>query len=118
VRFASFLFGGFITAILVNPPKRKMANAPLCSQSNSIVRQLLHSHKAVVSRLPGLYFIIEYAAFETGSPPLFSLVFISRQRDRRRRALLQQQNFDFLIYLGWSGCFTQSKHNIMKVVQS
>ena len=27
------------------------------------------------------------------------------QRDRRRRALLQHQNFDFLFYLGWSGCF-------------
>ena len=24
----------------------------------------------------------------------------------------------FLLYLGWSGCFTQSKHNIRKVVQS
>ena len=41
-----------------------------------------------------------------------------KQRYRRRRALLQHQNFDFLFYLGWSGCFTQSKHNIMKVVQS
>ena len=41
-----------------------------------------------------------------------------QQRDRRQRALLQHQNFDFLFYLGWSGCFTQSKHNIMKVVQS
>ena len=40
------------------------------------------------------------------------------QRDRRQRALLQHQNFDFLFYLGWSGCFTQSKLNIMKVVQS
>ena len=40
------------------------------------------------------------------------------QRDKRRRALLQHQNFDFLFYLGWSGSFTQSKHNIMKVVQS
>ena len=41
------------------------------------------------------------------------------QRDSRtRRALLQYQNFDFLFYLGWSGCFPQSKHNIMKVVQS
>jgi hypothetical protein len=35
-----------------------------------------------------------------------------------KRALLQHQNFDFLFYLGWSGCFTQSKHIIMKVVQS
>ena len=40
------------------------------------------------------------------------------QRDRRRRALLRHQNFDFLFYLSWSGCFPQSKHNIMKVVQS
>ena len=40
------------------------------------------------------------------------------QRDRRQRALLQHQNFDFLFYLGWSGCFIQSKHIIMKVVQS
>ena len=28
------------------------------------------------------------------------------QRDRRRGALLQHQNFNFLFYLGWSGCFT------------
>ena len=42
----------------------------------------------------------------------------SLQRDRARRALLQHQNFNFLFYLGWSGCFTQSKHTIMKVVQS
>ena len=40
------------------------------------------------------------------------------QRDRRPRALLKHQNFDFLFYLGWSGCFTQSKHNIMEVLQS
>ena len=40
------------------------------------------------------------------------------QRDRRWRALLKHQNFDFLFFLGWSGCFTQSKHNIMKVAQS
>ena len=33
-------------------------------------------------------------------------------------ALLQHQDFNFLFYLGWAGCFTQSKHNIMKVVQS
>ena len=33
-------------------------------------------------------------------------------------ALLQPQNFNFLFYLGWSGCFTQSEHNITKVVQS
>ena len=46
-------------------------------------------------------------------------VHLSRgQRDRRQRASLQHQNFDFLFYLGWSGCFTQIKHNIMKVVQS
>ena len=25
MRFASFLFGGFITAIMVNPPERKLA---------------------------------------------------------------------------------------------
>ena len=30
VRFASFISGGFITAILVNPPERKQANTPLC----------------------------------------------------------------------------------------
>jgi hypothetical protein len=29
VRFASFLSGGFIAAIVVNPPERKLANAPL-----------------------------------------------------------------------------------------
>ena len=40
------------------------------------------------------------------------------QRDRTRRALLQYQNFDFLFYLGCFGSFTQSRHNIMKVVQS
>ena len=41
------------------------------------------------------------------------------QRDRRRRALLQHQNFDFLFYLGRSGCFIlESKHIIVKVVQS
>ena len=28
--FASFLFGEFITAILENPPERKLANARLC----------------------------------------------------------------------------------------
>ena len=39
------------------------------------------------------------------------------QRDRTRGALLQHQNFNFLFCLGWSGCFTQSKH-IIKVVQS
>ena len=54
----------------------------ITSQSKSIVRQLLHSHKAVVSQLPGFYFIIEYAAYETGSPPLFSLVFIFISRNR------------------------------------
>jgi len=49
---------------------------------------------------------------------------IMGQRDRRQRALLQQQNFQnfqnfhFLFYLGWSGCFTQIKRIIMKVVQS
>ena len=45
-------------------------------------------------------------------------VYMKYQRDRRRRALFQHQNFNFLFYLGWAGCFTQSKHNIMKVVQS
>ena len=40
------------------------------------------------------------------------------QRDRTQRALLQYQNFYFLFYLGWSGSFPQTKHNIMKVVQS
>ena len=40
------------------------------------------------------------------------------QRDRRQRALLQHQHSDFLFHMGWSGCFTQSKQNIMKVVQS
>ena len=34
------------------------------------------------------------------------------------KSLIMAQNFDFLFYLGWSGCFTQSKHNIMKVVHS
>ena len=43
---------------------------------------------------------------------------LTGQRDRRWRALLQYQNFNFLFYLGWSGCFTQRKHNIMKVVLS
>ena len=46
------------------------------------------------------------------------ILYQQRQRDRRQRALLLHQNFDFLFYLGWSGCFHQSKHNIMKVVQS
>jgi hypothetical protein len=41
-----------------------------------------------------------------------------RQRDRTQRALLEYQNFNFLFYLGCFGSFTQSKHNIMKVVQS
>ena len=53
VRFASFLSGGFITAI-VNPPERKLEkNAPLCSgyglwvnkvliNDNSKYRVLLH----------------------------------------------------------------------------
>ena len=45
-------------------------------------------------------------------------VYMKYQRDRRRRALLQRQNFVFLFYLGWSDCFTQTKHNKMKVVQS
>ena len=40
------------------------------------------------------------------------------QRDRTWRALLEYQNFNFLFYLGCIGSFTQSKHNIMKVVQS
>ena len=40
------------------------------------------------------------------------------QRVRKQRVLLQHQNFDFLFYLGLSGCFTQSKHIIMKVVQT
>ena len=31
VRFASFFSGGFITAIVVNPPERKLQNALLCS---------------------------------------------------------------------------------------
>jgi hypothetical protein len=30
VRFASFLSGGFITAIVVNPPKGNWQNAPIC----------------------------------------------------------------------------------------
>ena len=31
VRFSSLFSGGFITAIIVNPPERKLANAPLCN---------------------------------------------------------------------------------------
>ena len=31
VRFASFHFGGFTTMAVINPPERKLANAPLCS---------------------------------------------------------------------------------------
>ena len=31
VRFASFLSGGFITALVVNPPERKLAKRTLCS---------------------------------------------------------------------------------------
>jgi hypothetical protein len=27
MRFASFLYGGFITAIVVNPPERKLAKS-------------------------------------------------------------------------------------------
>ena len=30
VHFASFLSGGFITAIVVNPPKGNWQNAPMC----------------------------------------------------------------------------------------
>ena len=44
-------------------------------------------------------------------PRFFAWVIIDGpyQRDRRQRALLQHQNFNFLSYLGWYGCFTQSK---------
>ena len=31
VRFASWLSGGFTTMAVINPPERKLANAPLCS---------------------------------------------------------------------------------------
>ena len=31
VRFASFLSGGFTTMAVINPPEKKLANAPLCS---------------------------------------------------------------------------------------
>ena len=31
VRFDSFLSGGFTTMAVINPPERKLANAPLCS---------------------------------------------------------------------------------------
>ena len=51
---------------------------------------------------------------EFSSTPIFSFY----QRDRTRRALLPYQNFDFLFYLGWSGSFPQSKHNIITVVQT
>ena len=47
-----------------------------------IIRGFYYSHQAVVSRLPVFYFIIVYAAYETGSPPLFSLVFIFISRNR------------------------------------
>ena len=48
---------------------------------------------------------------------LWSLSPVSKEM-KRRRALIQHKNLDFLFYLGWSGCFTQSKLIIMKVVQS
>ena len=41
VRFASFLSGGFNTMAVINPPEKKLANAPLCSSS---------SHSVSVSR--------------------------------------------------------------------
>jgi hypothetical protein len=45
-------------------------------------------------------------------------VYSGTQRDRRQRALFQHPISIFSFLGGWSGCFTQSKHNIMKVVQS
>ena len=37
VRFASFLFGGFITAIVVNPPEKKLAKCTYVQCSGSVV---------------------------------------------------------------------------------
>ena len=33
MRFANFLSGGFTTKALINPPERKLANAPLWTAS-------------------------------------------------------------------------------------
>ena len=41
-----------------------------------------HNSSFFHSRLSGFYFIIEYAAYETGRPPLFSLVFVLISRNR------------------------------------
>ena len=43
---------------------------------------------------------------------------LDNQRYRTQRAWLHYKNFDFLSHLSWSGSFPQSKHNIMKVVQT
>ena len=39
VRFASFLFGGFITAIVVNPPERKLAIRTSMQSTNLFFRK-------------------------------------------------------------------------------
>ena len=63
VRFSSLFSGGFITAIIVNPPERKLANAPLCIggsfwQKHSLLQQtmtLLQGPKDTI--LPTLSYI-------------------------------------------------------------
>jgi hypothetical protein len=51
VRFASFFSGGFITAIVVNPPERKMAK---CTSVHCIEKayQLLKSKTALCFAIP------------------------------------------------------------------
>ena len=54
VRFASFLSGGFITAIVVNPPERKLAKRSSLCGNLCICKQVMTC--AVVSvRLQGFY---------------------------------------------------------------
>ena len=56
-----------------------------------------------VGHLHGKIFAFKLETIETATD-FFNHV---GQRDRRRRALLKHQNFDFLFYLGWSGLAAQ-----------
>jgi hypothetical protein len=53
VRFASFLSGAFIPAIVVNPPERKLAITPLCSDLND--QNLFHSTIDTPPGVPGVW---------------------------------------------------------------
>ena len=46
VRFAGFLSGGFITAMLVNPPERKLAKhtSVQCIKCNEVLISIIHTH--------------------------------------------------------------------------